>query len=450
MPLLPPHGLLVDLPTIDEVLDLETGEILSARHIVGDDMEKLLQLRMKLKQGNLQKLPIYACPLCVVPVHLVSMEKKRRFYFRHETEDGRCPLKTKGSLSGERILAMKYDGARESMAHIQMKEIIAASLRCDPDFSDVQIEPTWKGAEANSRRRPDVRAVWRGSLPVAFEVQLSTTFLQVIAERRSFYLKEGGLLFWVFKSFNVGHAKLTQDDIFYNNNRNAFAASDATLDASRREGRLILDCIWSEPSLDQGQLLWSQHRRPAAFSEFTVEQESQRVYLFDADGAKSKCVANSGDDSLREDFHRYWLRESAIYDEQAWQSLCERFKTKGIDFPRYPGEQPGFRAFMDTLFSAREGRPVGWRYANIVHVAHHVFDQYKDQLWAFKLMLKAHERADQIRADDTSQSWRKKKVPAYRKAWAVKNPAFEPNRKFDGLIAFLFPEIAIDLKSAPR
>lgn len=68
---------------------------------------------------------------------------------------------------------MKYDGARESAAHIRMKDIISTSLRADPDFSQVEIEPTWRGVEKNQLRRPDVGAVWRGKLPVAFEARNS-------------------------------------------------------------------------------------------------------------------------------------------------------------------------------------------------------------------------------------------------------------------------------------
>ncbi|WP_442951857.1 hypothetical protein [Oryzomicrobium sp.] len=29
--------------------------------------------------------PLLACPLCSVPVHVVSLSKERRFYLRHET-----------------------------------------------------------------------------------------------------------------------------------------------------------------------------------------------------------------------------------------------------------------------------------------------------------------------------------------------------------------------------
>lgn len=445
----PTASLVVNDPEIDEVLDLSTGEILPARETVGEDYEKALQLRMNLRQGIAAVKPLLACPLCVVPVHLVSLAQERRFYFRHETEDGRCPAKTKGNLSEERILAMKYDGARESAAHLRMKEIIAESLRCDPDFSGVEIEPIWKGAEANGRRRPDVRAVWRETLPVAFEVQLSTTFLRVIAERREFYLREGGLLLWVFKKFDMGNARLTQDDIFYNNNRNAFIAGEETLAASKEAGVFILDCVWSEPSIEEGRLQWSQRTGRAEFRDLSVEQERQKVFLFDADAAKKRCLADATDGPLREDFRRFWLKLSASYDDSQWHSLQARFAERGVSLPRYPSGSSGPMALLDTLYTAREGHPVGWRYENVVKVAHHVFDKHKGHLWAFKLMLSAHGRGAQILAEDTTRNWCGKKVKTYLAAWASGAPEFAPDRTYDDLVAFLFPEIADDLRTAP-
>ena len=442
-------SLVVDNPEIDEVLDLSGGELRSAWDAVGEDYEKALQLRMNLRQGIAACKPLLACPFCVVPVHLVSLSQERRFYFRHETEDGRCPAKTKGRLSEARILAMKYDGARESAAHIRMKEIIAESIRRDPDFSEPEIEPIWKGAEANGRRRPDVRAVWKGVLPVAFEVQLSTTFLRVIAERREFYLREGGLLLWVFKKFDMGDARLTQDDIFYNNNRNAFIASEDTLDASREAGRLMLECVWSEPSSDEGRLLWSQHRRPAAFDELTIDRPGQRIFLFDADKAKASCLADTRDGPLREDFRRFWHARSAEYDDAQWLSIRKRYAERGIGLSRYPGEETGLTALLDTLYSAREGKPVGWGFANLVGVAHHVFDKYKGFLWAFKLMLAAHGRGPQMLAEDKTRNWCRNKVRAYTKAWEDGDGAFAPDRRFDALVSFLFPEIADGLAAEP-
>lgn len=436
------------------MLDLVTGEFRSAWDAVGEDYEKAIQLRMALRQGIAAGNPLLACPLCTVPVHLVSLAQERRFYFRHETEDGRCPARTKGNLSEERILAIKYDGARESAAHRRMKELIAESLRCDPNFSAVKVEAVWKGEEANSRRKPDVRAIWKGTLPVAFEVQLSTVFLRVIAERREFYLREGGLLFWVFKEFDMGNARLTMEDVFYNNNRNAFVASEETGSASKAASALILECVWSEPIVENGQLLWTQHRRQARFDELTIEQKQQRAFLFDADGAKTRCEAEAKDAPLREAFHHFWLSRAAPTDDDAWLSLRGRLAKHGLALPRYRDESSGPADLLDTLYSAREGCPVGWGYADLVKVAHHVFDKYKGHLWAFKLMLAAHERGPQIVAEDATGNWRKKKVKAYLAAWAAPSAegseAFAPDRRFDHLVSFLFPEIADELPKAPH
>jgi len=64
-------------------------------------------------------------------------------------------------------------------------------------------------------------------------------------------------------------------------------------------------------------------------------------------------------------------------------------------------------------------------------------------------MLKAHGRGPQILALDTTRKWRGK-VKRYTAAWA--NPddtIFQPDRRFDDLVAFLFPEIAKELKQEP-
>jgi len=111
------------------------------------------------------------------------------------------------------MLARKYNAAKESRAHIRLKEIIADSLRYDSGFSEVETEKVWRGMDRTKWRKPDVQALWKGKIRIAFEIQLSTTFLHVIAERRNFYRQEGGLLCWIFKSFDQAEARMTQDDI---------------------------------------------------------------------------------------------------------------------------------------------------------------------------------------------------------------------------------------------
>lgn len=441
------HSLAADSLEIEEVRDRETGELLDARELIGSDKERTLQLRMALQQGIVSGSPLLLCPICSVPVHLVSMMRDVKFYFRHETEDGRCPAKTKGGLSPERILALKYDGARESEAHKRMKEIVAESLRSDPEFSEVEVEKVWKGAEANSRRKPDVRALWRGKLRVAFEVQLSTTFLRVIAERREFYLKEGGLLFWIFKGFDHGDARLTHEDIFYNNNRNAFVASEETLTASRASRSLSLDCVWSEPSVENGRMLWTPTEARCRFSDLTLDVEHQRAFLFDADAARPRCEALLVDQPLRDAFRRYWFSTPPEHSE--WLRLRSELAKKGIRLPQYLSEAEGLRPLLDTLYSAEAGEPcAGWDHPNLVVLAHHVFTKYKGHLWAFRLMLLAHDRVDVMRKHDSTGKWAAK-AKAYKDSWREGGTDFAPDRRYDRLLCLLFPEISERLPMAP-
>lgn len=104
------------------------------------------------------------------------------------------------------------------------------------------------GSEVMTR----IAAPMVGGIPIAFEVQLSTTYLNVTAQRREFYRQEGGLLFWVFSQFSMDARRLTQDDVFYNNNRNAFVLTSETRDRSVRQKRFMLECVWAEPTADGG------------------------------------------------------------------------------------------------------------------------------------------------------------------------------------------------------
>lgn len=69
--------------------------------------------------------------------------------------------------------------------------------------------------------------------PIYFEAQLSTTFLRVMVERRDFYLRNGGTLYWIFRDFMPESRRLLHDDVFYTNNRNIFIVNDEALHASR-------------------------------------------------------------------------------------------------------------------------------------------------------------------------------------------------------------------------
>lgn len=420
---------------------METGDLIPAHVAIGADYGNAMALRMALKQSIAEGSPLYTCPICGVPVYLVSRKEERKFFFRHDLEDGRCPARTRGDMSEEEINARKYNGAKESQAHIRMKEIIAESLRCDPRFSDVKEESVLKSQDRAAWRKPDVQAVYDGK-PVVFEIQLSTTFLRVIAERRAFYQREGGLLVWIFKSFDADKARLTQEDIFYSNNRNLFLASEETLKASRAAGSLILDCRWTEPFLDRGKIDTRWAGRLAAFGEMEIDRERQRVFLYDYDRQAEGLHGSAEGQALRLEFEAFWLSRSSVdpYDEDAWGRLRMKFSERGIILPSEPNRGGGPAHLLNALYSARAGHPVGWRFRKLIEVAHRIAGGHKDLLRAFRHALAAYGRAEQIKREDKEGKWRRK-AEAYKPLLLSNNPEYEPDRRFDALVEILFPEL---------
>jgi hypothetical protein len=430
-------------PQIDELLDLETGEYRDAAELIGTDYGGVMQLRMALRTEIAAGAPRYGCALCGVPVYLVRMAQAERFFFRHELEDGRCPATTRGQLSEAEILARKYDGAKESRLHQRMKAWIASSLAADSSFSDIQTEATWKSTSTGRWRRPDVRARY-GDLAVAFEVQLSTTFIRVIAERRQFYLSEGGLLFWVFGRFGEADRRLTEDDVFYNNNRNAFIVNAFTADSSAAARNFQLDCYWSDPSTSAVGPLQFQR---VAFSQLTLDQANQRAFYFDFDRQLAALHAQAREQRLAVDapmrarFDAAWFNrlEAGLHDDASWLLLRRELKDRGVSLPRYPGqlERP---QLLNALYSAREGRPVGFGFATFIQVAHWIASSHKGYLRMFRRALEVYQRAGQLKGEDKTGHWLAK-VADYRPKLAANDEAYLPINPYPELVSFLFPEL---------
>jgi len=434
----------VENPEVAEVMEIASGDHLDHGEVIGTDYEKAIQLRMALRTDIKRGSPHYACSLCGVPVYLVSRAEERRFFFRHTLEDGRCLARTRGELSQEEIDARRYNGVKESARHLQMKEWVAQCLAADPRFTDVATEKRWSGTLTAEWRKPDVRAIYRG-IPVVFEIQLSTTYVNVIAERREFYLQEGGLLIWIFAHFDGGARRLTQDDVFFNNNRNAFVVTQATRDASVQQGRFMLDCIWAEPTLMGNADL---QRRVVGFDDLTLERESQRAYYFDFDGARDALQEQARERErqrlaeVREKFETWWLdyETSDTPDYRGWAELRRALAAEGVELPQYPNHVP--RTLLNALYSAKHGRVIGWRFKTFIEVAHRVEPAHRRYLHYFRRALAAYDRADQLRAEDKSGKWALK-VKHYKAQMQINDPAYTPDTSDMKLVVLLFPEIFV-------
>lgn len=441
-------SLSVPHPEITEVLDLRSGRHLSVREVIGSSNEEVIPLRLAIKTGQKEGVPLYACSMCNVAVSLLMHPESRLFFFRHLVEDGRCSAVTRGQLSRQEIDARKYNGTKESARHIRMKELVAESLRADPRFSTIQVEERWTGALTGQWRKPDVSAILEGQngngpTKVAFEIQLSTTYLDVIAERRLFYLKEGGLLFWIFAEFNDDDRRLTQDDVFYNNNQNAFIVNEETTDASILTGELHMDCLWAEPR--PGGAISSLQRALVSFHKLTLDKRKQQAFYFDFDGARATLQAEklARYAPLRERFEEFWLNRDhdTLENLRAWRLMRADFRKVGIDLSDYPNHLPTHLVY--ALYSAKHGRNIGWDFPTFIQLAHWMVAAYKPHLEIFRIALRVYDRANQLRVEDKTGKWRKK-VAGYKEAIAAGDPQFKADTTHDRLIAFLFPELFDD------
>lgn len=423
----------VEDPQIAEVLDLESGEHFSAEDIIGVEPDKVSQLRLSLRTLLEEDTPKYACSMCGVPVYLVCRGEDHLFHFRHTLEDGRCSAKTRGLLSQDEIDARKYNGAKESALHLRMKNWVADCLRLDPRFSDVQVEERWKGRLTGDWRKPDVRASY-GSLPVAFEIQLSTTHLNVIAKRRLFYLKEGALLVWIFARFNEDNRRLTQDDVFYNNNQNAFVVNQRTVTASQEAGHFRLGCTWAEP-LSSKATSPLRHEL-VSFHDLTLDPGRQQAFYFDFYGKRASLAR-----SLRDSFEAFLLPylRGDNDDLSSWRPLRKQFQAEGLTLPAYPQQLP--TSLLFALYSAKHGRPAGCRLSKFIEVVHlSASAANRKHLRVFRAALIAYRRAEQIKEEDKTGKWRAK-VLAYKAAIRRGDPDYAQSDVHDTLIRFLFPEI---------
>lgn len=307
-------------------MEVETGDHLKVETVLGNDFAAVVQLRMAVRTAIQNEHPLYRCSTCGVSVSLLRTKNEQRFYFRHLHEDGNCPAITRGGLSQKELDARRYNGVKESRRHLQMKKWVAECLHADGRFTEIEVESRWTGALTGEWRKPDVRAVYSG-LPIAFEIQLSTTYLNVIAERRQFYMQQSGLLFWVFALFDSERRRMTEEDVFYNNNQNAFVVNDATVAESMASKDFTLECIWAEPTRDGGTSNF--HRKKVSFHELTLDPSTQRAYYFDFDGRRNQFREDAAKEQqlLRDDFEAWWGQIPPYTEDRAasWASFRSRF-----------------------------------------------------------------------------------------------------------------------------
>lgn len=433
------------------VLDTETGDDVTLEQFLSNaDYGTVVgELRMKLEIDGLDGRPRYVCPLpeCRDGMSLKKVKvldkSPHRFYFKHRHNENKCTGTQ--HLASSTISAIKFNGAKESRQHIEFKKRVVESIEADPSFEDCATERRWVQADGGRWRQPDVQAR-RGAQRVAFEVQLSTTFLHVIAQRMKFYRDNHGVLVWLFRDLNFSKYLQAEDDIFYANNRNAFRVTDETVARSKATGRFAMECAWMEPVIKAEGIKEEQRTVIVFFDQlhFDVGKNgAPRAYYFDCEAARARASQVSATLPAIQRFERYWLARR--FDATEWAAVREGLLKLGASVPEYQHSDP-FEQLLNVLYSVKHGRMIGYNYTKqpFADLGHHLFDRRKGFLRVFHLAIAAFDRIEQVKRDDLNgnlEGKARKEETGYFACIKRCDPDYDLPVELRSTVALLFPEL---------
>ena len=335
--------------TIDTVIDIETGSEINAGVFFSQPENLIFKARTELQKAIYLKKPKYVCKYCgqMVKISGQKLERGMAKFFSHLRDSDECDYKTTTGKTKKEINREKYSRCNEGERHEKLKAKIALLLKKTSGVLDVKTENTIMGNHPIIRwRRPDVLANFMGQ-EIAFELQLSTTFVSVITERDLFYRLNKKFIIWVFnfdeQNKHVNLNNMMTKDIYYNNKLNIFIFDKAAQEESEKRGELVLKCNWLKTDESWEYLNGNSSNelggKFVTLSELTYDN-TYKPYYFDAE--KEYFAAHPEfqiktldieDENKRiiEELDELWKKEKeALITEDKSQLLVESFELDAI------------------------------------------------------------------------------------------------------------------------
>ena len=304
--------------TITEVLNFETGEPIDANDFFKKPLDELTVLRSELQKAiEGFREPLFTCFYCKQKIRIrggiskTNKSKSEIFHFAHLKDSEDCHIKTKNLFTKDEVNRIKYNGVKESILHQTIKNQIADCLRLNEynkrEISNVQVEKVIRDKVEKEWKKPDVNAFFTDK-HIAIELQLSTTWLDVITRRQQFYKEQGIYIFWIFHTFNLNDdvRKLTYNDVVYTNNQNAYVFDKETYELSLAENDLILKCYYKSYFRNYRELCERWECSFIKLSDLTFDEKSYRIYFHNSEEQKKHV-----EDDIKE-FKAELLREERI------------------------------------------------------------------------------------------------------------------------------------------
>ena len=287
--------------TITDVLNVENGQRIDANDFFKKPLDELTVYRSELQKAiNGFRDPLFKCYYCKQLIRIrggKSEPNKRKaeiFHFAHLKDSNDCHIKTNNQFTKEEVDRIKYNGAKESILHQNIKENIAKCLSRNQynnkGISQIEVERVISDKVDKEWKKPDINAYFH-TKRIAIELQLSTTWLDVITRRQHFYKEQGIYIFWIFNEFNLNDdvRKLTFNDVIYTNNQNAYVFDDEMYEQSITENDLILRCYYKTYCKNRYNEIEEEWEDSVIrLSDLTFDEKNFRIFYHDAEKQKSE------------------------------------------------------------------------------------------------------------------------------------------------------------------
>lgn len=389
-------------PTIEEVINQEDGEwniiksiiFFKDQHLPTRKLE-LFKIRQhivnKLNEGN----PAYICSHCKIPVKISGGspgERIQSLHFRHAYRSPNCIYHDLSNYTKDQILCMKFNGAKEGFLHEYLKNTIASIIENDKGYSPLKVEiEKIVRSEIISKewRKPDIKVIYPDK-EIVFELQIATTFVDVILARSNFYKREKSYLIWILDRFSTDLKEQTfsQTDILVSSNYNVFVFDKEMEELSKKTSELHLTChyIYHESNKNKLSLpLWDS--KVVTLHDLYYD-EKYRAFSYDTEGKKAELLREievKKEERCQQFYHNYNLVDDSYNEQQEisyhYQRLINIIK-ECEENNSYGKLEIEFRKLNDTEFDKLseyiQDEIIKWYFESMSHFfIRYIFEEYR-------------------------------------------------------------------------
>ena len=287
-------------------------------------------------------------------------------------------------------------------------------------------------------RKPDVSSDFIDK-KIVFEIQLQTTYLNVIRDREDFYKNNEIYIMWFFDSSNMEKFRFSEKDIFYANKSNAFVITDDSIRMSQEKGYFLFHCFYKVPFVIDDTIHYKWEEKLITIDDLNFDNQNFKVYYYDFD-AKENQIKNSfleiENNKAFPWLSAFWY-SSLEYDSKAInEEFTEVFKSNNVTNFKMNYH---LARVLNTIYSLKMSQILGFNFNSFIALSNNLLEHHKEFSYIFLWAVEIYNLKDAILEQDKKGSFQKK-IDRF------KRERYPQNNEYNQLFVILFPALRDKLK----